>query len=79
MDGRAGEGACTCAETAGEVSEGMEFRARGVVIVCMWKLSLFAFVFGGGVLFALTIVLFHAVEIVITFPNSISSRKRITP
>lgn len=40
---------------------------------------LFLFLFLGGVLFALTIVLFHAVEIVITFPNLISSRKRITP
>lgn len=55
----------------------MEFRSGGVVIVCMWKLFLFCIF--GGFLFdyyfvCFTIVLFHAVEIVITFPDLISSR-----
>lgn len=55
----------------------MEFRAGGVVIVCMWKLSFLPFwgcFFFDYYFVCFTIVLFHAVEIAITFPDLVSSR-----
>jgi hypothetical protein len=56
------------------VSEGVEFRAGGVVIICMWELSFLFYPFFNYCFVCFTIILFYAVEIVITFPNLIPSR-----